>query len=316
VDEVIRIGGVRYLNARPLVYGLDDRSDVRLRLETPAALAPLLKSGEVDVAMVPSIEYFRMAADQTERARRPQRSTGTGPQPDKLNEAEIRRGEPPVAHTASAQAPRRGRYVALPVAAIGSRGEVGSVRLFGYREMEQVRRVLLDPASRTSNALARLLLARRHRVEPHFVLPQEIGPNPSRPPDAEVVVGDPGLVASRCGALWDLDLGHEWHEWTHLPFVYAFWVARADGPLDRITALLAEARDAGLAAREALATQAAPALGLEVRVARRYLAKQVRYAFGPKEQDGLRAFYRMAAEDGLAPEGMKLRLFRRPDVTP
>jgi chorismate dehydratase len=290
MPETITIGTVPYLNGRPLVFGLDGKDGIRLRAEVPSALGPLLRDGKVDAALLPAIEYFRLAADPGERAR-----THHAP--------------------ASAGRGRDAGLVALPVAAIGSRGPVGSVRLFGYTEVAQVRRVLLDPASRTSNALARLIATRRLGIQPHFVLPEKIGPGPARPPDAEVMIGDRALVAERPGAAWVSDLGLEWERFTHRPFVYAFWAARADAPLETIAALLSEARDRGLAAREAIAAEA-PSLGVPADIARRYLLEQVRYEFGPKEQDGLRAFYRMAAEDGLAPEGVRLRLYARSESSP
>jgi chorismate dehydratase len=56
---VTRIGAVGYLNTRPLVYGLEADPRVSLRFDVPATCAALLHAGEVDVAMIPSIEYLR-----------------------------------------------------------------------------------------------------------------------------------------------------------------------------------------------------------------------------------------------------------------
>jgi chorismate dehydratase len=296
--EKLRIGTVRFLNAWPLVFGLKDRADVELRAEVPSALGPMLARGEVDVALAPSIEYFRLASEGAERARAAGAlESGTGILPV-------------VSDRLEACSTHRVALVVLPVAAIGSRGAIGSVKLFGFAEQDRLRRVLLDPASRTSNALARVLVVRRLGCTPHFVMPEEIGLTPPRPPDAEVVIGDRALTAERPGAKWVRDLGEEWHRFMRLPFVYAFWMARTDAPLGRLTEMLAAARDRGLAARESIAEKAARELGLPGDVARRYLLDEVRYGFGPKEQEGLRAFYRMAAEEGLAPEGVRLNLVK------
>jgi len=275
MPETVTIGAVPYLNARPLIFGLDQRPGVLARLELPCDLGRLLARGEVDVALLPAIEYVRLAAESRERAR-----AGLA------------------------------RVVGLPVAAIGSRGPVGSVRLFGYSEPARIRRVLLDPASRTSNALGRLIVVRRLGVQPHFVLPDQIGQAPSRPPDAELVMGDRGLVAERPQAKWVHDLGLEWERMIHRPFIYAFWVARADAPLGRVMDVLASARDAGLAARDQIAAEAPAACGVPADVARRHLFEQVQYGFGPKEQQGLEVFYRMAAQEGLAPDGVRLEMAR------
>ncbi len=56
----LRVGVVRYLNAKPLYYGLAERlPGVRLIMDLPSRLAQKLEAGELDVALIPSIEYFR-----------------------------------------------------------------------------------------------------------------------------------------------------------------------------------------------------------------------------------------------------------------
>jgi chorismate dehydratase len=58
--SVVRLGAVDYLNARPLVYGLELRSDLfALRFDSPAKCAALLHEGSIDVGMIPTIEYLR-----------------------------------------------------------------------------------------------------------------------------------------------------------------------------------------------------------------------------------------------------------------
>ena len=54
----VRLGAVDYLNARPLVYGLELRNDLfTLRFDVPSKCAALLHEGSIDVGMIPSIEY-------------------------------------------------------------------------------------------------------------------------------------------------------------------------------------------------------------------------------------------------------------------
>jgi chorismate dehydratase len=56
----IRLGAVGYLNARPLVHGLDQRTDLfDLRFDAPSRCATLLHEGGTDIGMIPSIEYLR-----------------------------------------------------------------------------------------------------------------------------------------------------------------------------------------------------------------------------------------------------------------
>lgn len=56
----VRLGAVDYLNARPLVYGLELHSArFSLRFDVPSKCAALLHEGSIDVGMIPSIEYLR-----------------------------------------------------------------------------------------------------------------------------------------------------------------------------------------------------------------------------------------------------------------
>jgi chorismate dehydratase len=56
----LRVGAVSYLNTKPLIYGLDQRvEDIELVLDYPSRLADQLAAGTLDVALIPSIEFFR-----------------------------------------------------------------------------------------------------------------------------------------------------------------------------------------------------------------------------------------------------------------
>ncbi len=59
VPDLLRIGSVPYLNARPLVEGLAERPDVSYVEEVPAQLATRLRRGELDAALVSSVEALR-----------------------------------------------------------------------------------------------------------------------------------------------------------------------------------------------------------------------------------------------------------------
>jgi chorismate dehydratase len=60
MDTPIRIGAVNYLNTKPLIQDLDDLApEAELILDVPSRLADLLAAGQLDVALIPVIEYFR-----------------------------------------------------------------------------------------------------------------------------------------------------------------------------------------------------------------------------------------------------------------
>jgi chorismate dehydratase len=59
-ESRIRIGAVSYLNTKPLIYRLEEFApQAELVLEVPSRLADELSAGRLDVALIPSIEFFR-----------------------------------------------------------------------------------------------------------------------------------------------------------------------------------------------------------------------------------------------------------------
>ncbi len=55
-----RIGAVSYLNTKPLIYGLQSQlPGAELILDLPSRLADRLADGELDVALIPSVEFLR-----------------------------------------------------------------------------------------------------------------------------------------------------------------------------------------------------------------------------------------------------------------
>src|SRR5262245_64991964 len=56
----IRVGAVTYLNTKPLIEGLGSFAPhAELELDLPSRLADRLATGDLDVALIPVIEYFR-----------------------------------------------------------------------------------------------------------------------------------------------------------------------------------------------------------------------------------------------------------------
>jgi chorismate dehydratase len=56
-----RVGAVAYLNTKPLIYGLDDRLKGfgSLHLELPSRLATQMEQGQLEVGLIPVVEYLR-----------------------------------------------------------------------------------------------------------------------------------------------------------------------------------------------------------------------------------------------------------------
>lgn len=62
MPDWIRVGAVSYLNAMPLCYRLEEYAPAaKLVMDLPSRLADRLACGDLDIALIPSIEYFRGA---------------------------------------------------------------------------------------------------------------------------------------------------------------------------------------------------------------------------------------------------------------
>jgi chorismate dehydratase len=118
---------------------------------------------------------------------------------------------------------------------IGSEGEVASVALFSQVPMEQIERVYLDYQSKTSVALAKVLLAQYWKKEVEFMEATEGYINEISGTTAGVIIGDRALASlNRFEHIYDLGLA--WKQHTGLPFVFAAWVANKPIPADFLEA--------------------------------------------------------------------------------
>jgi len=88
--------------------------------------------------------------------------------------------------------------------------------------------------------------------------------------------------------------------------VFAVWAVRPEVDLGEVEVALHEAKSRGLMRAGVIAQREAPLLGLDAGFCRRYLSNVIRYDFGPREQAGLRKYYQLACELGLAPAGVEL----------
>ena len=260
----VRLGAVGYLNARPLVFGLERSPRFDLRFDVPSRCATLLHERGIDVGLIPSIEYLR----------------GPGP------------------------------YAIVPGPAVTSRGAVASVALYTRKEPGDIRTIAMDTSSRTSIALTTVLVNRVYRIAPDTVsMPPDLEAMLARA-DAGLIIGDHALLLDHAAAgARKIDLGALWTETTGLPFVYAFWAGWPDVLTAADVGALQHARDEGVAHSDEIGrTYFEERAGLHA-VASRYLRDNIQYVLGPEELEGLRAFYRYAAEGGLVTFDGSLRFY-------
>lgn len=201
---------------------------------------------------------------------------------------------------------RHADYRIVSDACIGCQGPVMSVKVFFRTPPERVSTLAIDEGSRTSAALARILLAERYGVRPRIEpLPIDAGLGDS-PADAVLLIGDRAIGSHRGSFQLVWDLGDEWCRWTGLPFVFAVWAARAGVDAAGVGAVLAEARDAGVANLAAIAAAEAAPHGLTVPQCLGYLRDNLHYHLAAQEREALAVFYRRAKALELAPAGFDI----------
>ncbi|MGH9534640.1 MAG: menaquinone biosynthetic enzyme MqnA/MqnD family protein [Terriglobales bacterium] len=197
---------------------------------------------------------------------------------------------------------------ALPGIAVAARAEVRSILLITKTPWPDIRRLALDRSSRTSAALAQILLRRRYGAKFDLAERAPEWREMLDEADAALIIGDPALRLAVTGEAEAAgyrahDLAAEWHQWTGLPFIFALWaVRRAAVPAGEeawLTERFQRAKREGLAHADALVQRWARRLDLPAEEIRRYLAHDVEYDITPQHWAGLSRFFEWAAELGL-----------------
>jgi len=314
--KTLRVGCVKYLNARPLIRGWPGQ----VTLDNPAALCAQLVRGELDLALVSSFEFLRN----------------------------------PI-------------YRIVDDVSISSVGPVYSVIVAHQGEMADIDEIELDPASETSVALLRCLLA-QCGLNPRLVakdqlekrlqrevlgsagcqsavagsLPETSGdiprtgeliaaprqaaetdrlatgrvrptgglaacaPQTSPSSDAaQLLIGDQAIRFRQEHAnefqYWDL--GEQWASrgrGIDLPFVYALWLVRPEVVDPKtIASRLRVLRDENLAKIDKLIAEEKE---FDREFCACYYREHLRFNFGEKEKEGLKEFQRLCQKHGLLPK--------------
>ena len=259
---MIRLGAVGYLNARPLVYGLDRSPRFEIRYDVPSECARLLHEGAIDVGLIPSIEYLR-----------------GGPYRIVPDLAIASHG--PVASVAlyTAKPMRDVQSIALDTS---SRTSVALVTVLCARLFTiEPRLEAIGPAVHRGIGAPGILDDMLARC------------------DAALIIGDNALFLEPRAGVEKIDLGSAWAQLTGLPFVYAFWAGRPDALSADDVAALRRARDEGIAHPDELAREYLADRPDRHGAGARYLRDNIQYYLGTQERAGLERFYRYAAEAGV-----------------
>ncbi|MCK5271973.1 MAG: menaquinone biosynthesis protein [Sedimentisphaerales bacterium] len=199
----------------------------------------------------------------------------------------------------------RSDWLILPIAAIGSEGEVLTVRVFSQQPLDEIDCLACDTDSHTSVALARIIW--------HLRYGRSLAVKPLRDVKSEsaiLLIGD--KVLGQLGR-WphELDLGAAWTQLTLLPFVYAFWAVppETETNADVLAGILQRTCREGIANIDDIIECYAGQHGFDDEIARRYFADNIVFDFGARQRQGLTRFYELAYQLQLVPQQRPLRFF-------
>jgi chorismate dehydratase len=177
-----------------------------------------------------------------------------------------------------------------------------------------VRTIAADRASRSSVAYTQILFRRFHRNDPAYITAPADPVAMLTHADAALLIGDPALLAlenreqieAAVGPCTWIDVAHEWHAQTGLPWVAAVWAVRPES-LTEVTASqliedLNQSRVAGLAHIEQIVQAWTPRIAIPEATIREYLTHNLHYTLDEPCIAAIRLFRRYAAEvDALPP---------------
>ena len=274
----VRLGAVGYLNARPLVYGLNTSPRFVVRFDVPSRCADLLHEGAIDVGLIPSIEYLRRPPEAESYAIVPDLSIAS---------------DGPVASVAvfTSRPLAEVRTIAVDTSSRTSVAllQVLCARSFGIRPVLEHRGP--DLSAMLSDCDAALIIGDNALLQAAGAI--------QRDPDATTVYVE------------KVDLGEAWTRATGLPFVYAFWAGRVGCLTTADIEALRRARDLGVQHPDDIAREYFAGTPERQAIGAGYLQDNIKYSLGARERAGLELFYRYALEVGAVESADELRFFRQ-----
>jgi chorismate dehydratase len=167
---------------------------------------------------------------------------------------------------------------------IGAEGAVASVCLFSDVPLANVRTVLLDYQSRTSVALAKLLIRDYWKLDVQLLDAPEDFRQHIHGTTAGVVIGDRAFEQRKQSA-FVYDLAEAWIGFTGQPFVFAAWIANKKLPQSFIERFN-EANAAGLSKIDEIVAEH-PYLLYDLKT---YFTQNISYELTPAKREGLGMF--------------------------
>lgn len=177
---------------------------------------------------------------------------------------------------------------------IGADGFVDSVFLFAKRPIQQLTHIWLDPHSRTSNGLVRILMAHHWQQQVTYdhcenyidCIDDTAG---------GVIIGDRALAAKHVFP-YCYDLAKEWKAFANLPFAFAVWAYRPEALGQEQLEKLHAAFEWGLNNRRTVAAKWASTFELWVDQAEDYLMRAISYRLDTRKKAALCRYITLLSE--------------------
>jgi chorismate dehydratase len=285
----VRISIVEYLNTAPLVRGFTHgplRGKYELSFTVPSQCAEALRSGAVDVAIIPAIEYQRI--------------------PDLVILPNLSIASKKSVRSLLLVAKKPIQEVTRIALDRSSRSTQALTRILCeklWRIKPEFFEAAPDLPAMLRQADGALLIG-----DPALRLAIACAPGSHRDAAGEIV--SPATLAGLAGSgsLFIYDIVEKWRAMTSLPAVLAVWAARKEAVTPELVQDFQDSLAFGLEHVDAIASEAAAAMRLPVGDLRRYLLENIDYHLDEENLRGLTRYYELAAELGLIPEVRKVAL--------
>jgi chorismate dehydratase len=269
----LRIGCVKYLNARPLIRGWPGDVD----FDHPSALCNKLARGDLDIALASSFEFlrnpeYRVVDDVSISSAGPVYSVVV------VHRGEISEIEEIELDPASETSVNLLRCL---LAALRLKP-----RLIRNIDLQSVRQTGLQPAE---SQTAENISAGRTGKMPMF--------------RGRLLIGDQAIRFRQrhAGEFHFWDLGEQWNKLVGLPFLYALWLIRPEVRDSKpIADRLRRLRDENLVNIDKLVAEERE---FDHGFCRRYYWENLRFSFGEEEKQGLTEFHKRCVNLQLLPDG-------------
>lgn len=291
----LRISIVEYLNTAPLVWGFTEgplAGKCDLSFTVPSQCAEALRRGDVDVAIIPSIEYQRM---------------------DKVvalpGMAVAAKGEVRSILVVAKKPIELAKKIALDSS---SRSSAALVRLLAkdlWKIQPEFVEAAPDPSEMLKQADAALVIgdpALRVSLKWEAL-------NSKAPSDGACCQGDiEDMPVPGYETLFIYDVAYQWRRMTQRPCVLAIWAGRREAITSQVVADFQASKQYGMERIPEIAEAAAIKLDLPPRALERYLTDNINFDLDEENLAGLRLYFERAAAAGLIPHHRPLEFAGEP----